>query len=228
MKTVLITGGATGIGAQTAALFAENGYTVYAGYNNTPVQNIDIIPIKLDVTNSEQVDAAIDKIGTVDILINNAGIAQQKLFTDIAEDEWQNMMNIHLGGAFRLSKAALPAMIRQKSGVIINISSIWGMVGASCEVHYSTAKAGLIGMTKALAKEVAPSSIRVNCVAPGVVDTKMSAALSETDKAALCEDILLGRMATSREIASSIFYLASDDASYITGQVLSPNGGWVI
>ena len=226
MKTVLITGGATGIGAQTAEIFKKNGYNVYAGYNKTKPQNMPCV--KLDVTNNDEIEAAVAQIGEVDILINNAGIAQQKLFTDITEDDWQHMINVNLSGAYRVTKAVLPAMIKKKSGVIINISSVWGIVGASCEVHYSAAKAGLIGLTKALAKELAPSGIRVNCVAPGIVDTKMNTALSDSDKAAVCEDIPLGRIGTAQEIAQSIYFLSTDDAAYITGQVLSPNGGWVI
>ncbi|MEG1406900.1 MAG: SDR family oxidoreductase, partial [Ruthenibacterium sp.] len=173
-------------------------------------------------------DAITNTFGAPDILINNAGIAQQKLFTDITEAEWDTMMNTNAKGAFLCCKAALPHMIRQKWGRIVNISSMWGQVGASCEVHYSAAKAAVIGLTKALAKEEAPSGITVNCVAPGVIETDMMATFSAEDKAALAAETPLERLGSAEDIAGATAFLASDAAAFITGQVIGVNGGLVI
>ncbi len=173
--------------------------------------------------------AAIDaELGSVGILVNNAGVAQQKLFTDISPSEWRDMMSVHLDGTFYCCREFLPAMIKRHSGAIINISSMWGQVGGSCEVHYSAAKAGVIGLTKALAKEVGPSGIRVNCVAPGVVRTDMLRDFSEEDLQILADDTPLMRLGTPEDIAETVAFLASVKASYITGQIIAPNGGYVI
>ena len=168
------------------------------------------------------------EFGEIDLLVNNAGIAQQKLFTDITDSDWDKMIGTDLSGTFYACREALPYMIRQKSGKIINVSSMWGQTGASCEVHYSAAKAGVIGLTKALAKEVGPSGIMVNCVCPGVVDTDMMSSFSKEDVDALTEEIPLGRIASADDIARVISFLASDDADYITGQIIPVNGGFVI
>jgi 3-oxoacyl-[acyl-carrier protein] reductase len=162
------------------------------------------------------------------VLVNNAGVAQQKLFTDLSVDEWQRMMAIHVDGAFYTCRAVLPDMIRAHSGSIVNISSMWGQTGGSCEVHYSTAKAALIGLTKALAKEVGPAGIRVNCVAPGVIRTDMLAELSRETLNDLEEETPLCRLGTPEDVASAVSFLVSDGAGFITGQVLAPNGGIVI
>ena len=164
----------------------------------------------------------------VDVLVSNAGIAQQKLFTDITPEEWQRMLDVNLTGAFNLCQLALPGMIRRKAGRILTVSSMWGQTGGSCEVHYSAAKAGLIGLTKALAKEEGPSGITVNCVAPGVIDTDMMASFTAEDKAALAEETPVGRLGTAEEVAKLLLYLAGEDAGYITGQVFGVNGGLVI
>ena len=167
-------------------------------------------------------------LGRVDVLVSNAGIAQQKLFTDITPEEWQRMLDVNLTGAFNLCQLALPGMIRRKAGRILTVSSMWGQTGGSCEVHYSAAKAGLIGLTKALAKEEGPSGITVNCVAPGVIDTDMMASFTAEDKAALAEETPVGRLGTAEEVAKLLLYLAGEDAGYITGQVFGVNGGLVI
>ena len=167
-------------------------------------------------------------LGRVDVLVSNAGIAQQKLFTDITPEEWQHMLDVNLTGAFNLCQLVLPGMIRRKAGRILTVSSMWGQTGGSCEVHYSAAKAGLIGLTKALAKEEGPSGITVNCVAPGVIDTDMMAAFTAEDKAALAEETPVGRLGSADEVAKLLLYLAGEDAGYITGQVFGVNGGLVI
>ena len=169
-----------------------------------------------------------DALGEPDILVNNAGIAAQKLFTDVTADERDEMMAVHVRGAFLCCRAALPHMIRQKWGRIINIASMWGQVGASCEVPYSAAKAALIGLTKALAKEEGPSGVTVNCIAPGAVDTDMMAGFSAQDREALCEETPLCRLGTPQDIAAAAAFLASEQAGFITGQVLGVNGGFVV
>lgn len=242
-KTVLITGASRGIGRAAAELFAERGCRVLLNYHRSresaeelerelTARGADVMAYGADVADREQVErmtaACERRFGGVDVLVCNAGIARQGLFTDLTPQEWQETMGVHVDGAFHCCRAVLPGMIRKKEGSIVLVSSVWGLTGASCEVAYSTAKAALIGMTKALAKEVGPSGIRVNCVAPGVVDTAMNAALDGETLASLREETPLGRLGTPREIAQAIAFLASPEASFITGQVLSPNGGFVI
>lgn len=233
MKTVWITGGTRGIGAATAKAFYEKGYRVAVSFSSNQKaaqefqkNNPEILVVRGDVADASQVKTMLQTIGTVDILVNNAGIAQQKLFDTITENEWDRMFDVHVKGAFLCTKGVLPHMIHQKWGAIVNVSSIWGLTGASCEVHYSAAKGALIAMTKALAKELGPSNIRVNCVSPGVIDTQMCAHLSMEDKTDLMEETPLGRLGTPEDVAQAIFYLAT--AEFITGQILSPNGGIVI
>lgn len=242
-KTVIITGASKGIGAATAILFAEKGYNVVINYNNSvesarllqrslSENGYNVIALKANVTNRKEVDLMIKetlyRFGSIDVLINNAGISQQSLFTDISEYDWDNMMNVNLKGVFNCTQSVLPHMIEKKSGKIINMSSIWGITGGSCEVHYSATKAGIIGFTKALAKELGPSGITVNCIAPGVIDTNMNANLSVDDLNALVEQTPIGRIGTTNEIAATAFFLAEPNADFITGQVISPNGGMVI
>ncbi len=242
-KTVIITGASKGIGAATAILFAEKGYNVVINYNNSvesarllqrslSENGYNVIALKANVTNRKEVDLMVKetlyRFGSIDVLINNAGISQQSLFTDISEYDWDNMMNVNLKGVFNCTQAVLPHMIDKKSGKIINMSSIWGITGGSCEVHYSAAKAGIIGFTKALAKELGPSGITVNCIAPGVIDTNMNANLSVEDLNALVEQTPIGRIGNTTEIASTALFLAEPNADFITGQVISPNGGMVI
>ncbi len=236
---VLITGASRGIGAACAALFAQHGWRVVIHYHKkeeaarAQAQKCGAaLVVQADISQSAEVERAFSQIeaqlGTVDVLVNNAGIAAQGLLTDVTDADWNTMIGTNLSGAFYCCRRALPAMIAKKRGKIINISSIWGMVGASCEVAYSAAKAGLIGMTRALAKEVAPSCIQVNCVAPGVVDTDMMTDFSMEDRRALAEETPLGRLGTPEDIARAVWFLASPDADFMTGQVLSPNGGFVI
>ncbi len=233
MKHVLITGASRGIGAATARLFAQKGYLVTLNYRTEQeatenlAEEIGGSAIQADVADSIQVTEMLQKIPGVDVLINNAGFAQFGFFDALSDEDWKRMMDVTLSGAFYCTRGVLPHMIHQKSGAIVNISSIWGITGSSCEVAYSTAKAGLIGMTKALAKEVGPSGIRVNCIAPGVIDTRMNATIDPESLQQLKEDTPLGRLGTPEEIAEAIYFLSNPDG-FITGQVLSPNGGLVI
>ncbi len=242
-KTVFITGASRGIGRAAALCFAKNDYNVAICYNkNEPAAEEVLAEItafggsaaifKADVSDMAQVSGAIKNakktFGTIDVLINNAGIAQQKVFPDITEEDWDNMFDVNVKGMFNTCKCVFDDMIDKKAGKIINISSIWGVSGASCEVHYSAAKAAVIGFTKALAKELAPSGICVNCVAPGVIKTDMLSSFDENTLASLAEETPLGRLGTPEDIANVLMFLASDKADFITGQVISPNGGFVI
>lgn len=237
-KTVLITGGSRGIGAATARAFAAEGYRVAIGYRNSREKaealaaEIGGIALQADVGSPEEVqkmvDSVLDNFCQLDILVCNAGVAWQGLLTDMTITQWRELMSTDLDGVFLCCKAVLPHFIHRKAGKIITVSSMWGQVGASCEVAYSAAKAGVIGFTKALAQEVAPSGIAVNCVAPGAIETEMNANLSEEALAALAEQTPLGRLGKPEDVARSILFLASEGADFITGQVLSPNGGLVI
>ncbi len=241
-KTALVTGGAKGIGAAVCCSLAKDGYNIALNFNTSEkealclkdelskITNIEIF--KADVSDSIQVKKMFSKIenvfGGVDVLVNNAGIAQQALFTDITDEMWQKMIGVNLTGAFNCCRSALPYMIREKNGSIINIASMWGEVGASMEVHYSATKAGLIGLTKALAKEVGLSGVTVNAVSPGVVLTDMMSQFSDEDKKVLADETPLGILGTPEDIASAVRFLASEKAKFITGQVISVNGGFVI
>lgn len=240
-NTVLITGGSRGIGAAAVQAFAAAGYVVAFLWQHDaqaaervaaccPASRV--LPIRADVADSAQVNAAVrraeSELGGLGALVCNAGIAQQKLFTDLTDADWRTMMATDLDGAFYCCRAVLPGMLRQKYGRILLVSSMWGQTGGSCEVHYSAAKAGMIGLCKALAKEEGPSGITVNCVAPGVIETDMMAAFSAQDKAALAEETPVGRLGTAQEIAQTLVFLARPEAGYITGQVLGQNGGLVI
>ncbi|MEG0899088.1 MAG: 3-oxoacyl-ACP reductase FabG [Oscillospiraceae bacterium] len=242
-KTVIVTGASKGIGLETAKLFAEKGWNVAINYNKTAKTALELcdkineqggnaIAVKADISKREDVvklfSEAINKFGKIDCLVNNAGIAQQKLFTDLTDDDINIMLDTNLKGTIYACQEAAKYMLKNHSGSIVNISSIYGISGGSCEVHYSAAKAGVIGLTKALAKELGPSNIRVNCVAPGAIDTPMNSHLDEETIGLICEETPLGRMGKSREVADTIFFLAEDTSSYITGQIISPNGGSVI
>ncbi len=239
---VLITGASGGIGGAVARAFSHTADTVILGYHTNRkaakaleeelAQNgCTVKAMPLDVSRSEQVDRLFEtvenKYGAITTLVNCAGTAQQKMFCDITEKDWDGMFEVHVKGTFLCCKRALGNMVRQKSGSIVNLSSIWGEVGASCEVHYSAAKAAVIGLTKALAKEVGPSGVRVNCIAPGAVDTAMMQDFTDSEKAGICDHVSLGRLADPKEIADVIMFLSSGAASYITGQVISADGGWL-
>ena len=238
MKTVFITGGSRGIGAEAVRTFKNKGYNVAFTYYKSGEQALCLaketgaLAVFCDVSNSEAVNSAIDvakeAFGSIDILINNAGIDEFALFTDITDEMWHRMIDTNLSSAFYTSRTVLPDMINKKNGVIINISSMWGEVGASCEVHYSVSKAGLIGLTKALAKEVGPSGIRVNCITPGVIDTDMNKNLSKEDLEQLKIDTPLGKIGKTQDIVNAILFLADDSSRFITGQVLGVNGGYII
>ena len=233
---VLVTGGSRGIGEACVRAFCARGSKVaflYARSDDAAARlsaETGALAIKADVADRAAVFSAVQKVretlGPIECLVNNAGIAQFRLFTDITEEEWRRMMEVNLFGALHTTQAVLPDMIHDKYGRIINLSSIWGLTGASCEVHYSAAKAGVIGMTQALAKELGPSGITVNCVAPGVIETEMNAALDAETRAALCEETPLGVIGRPEDVVDAVLYFAA--APFVTGQVLSPNGGILI
>lgn len=232
MKIVLVTGGSRGIGAACAALFSKQGYNVIINYNKSEEKALALAKelgakaIKADVSKPDEVKSMFEQVGGVDILINNAGIAQQKLFTDITLEEWHKMIDVNLSSVFYCCKEALPYMINKKQGAIINISSMWGEVGASCEVHYSASKAGVIGLTKALAKEAGPSGISVNCIAPGLIETDMNNNLDDQTKQEIKEETPLCTIGKPEDVAKCALYLA--ESEFITGQVIGINGGLVI
>ena len=230
-KTALVTGASRGIGQAIARKLADNGYMVVGGYHKTsPTPYVGIAFVQADVSTADGAkalsEAALQTLGHIDLLVNNAGIAQTKLFTDITDADWNTMMRTNLDSVFYLCRAVLPSMIARKSGKIINIASMWGEVGGSCEVHYSAAKAGVIGLTHALAKEVAPSGICVNAVSPGAIDTDMMKGYSEEDMAGITAEIPLERLGTPEDVANAVLFLSGND--YITGEVVRVNGGLII
>lgn len=244
MKTVLITGGAKGVGRRIAIDFAKEGYNVFINYNKSEQQAKDlekdlsekecnVCIYKADITNRDEVDKMIDfcisKFGGVDVLVNNAGICKYELFTEFKMEDFKKMIDTNLGGTFNITQSVLKKyMINKKDGSIINISSIWGLVGGSCEVVYSMTKAGIIGMTKALAKELSLSNIRVNAVAPGCINTDMLKDFSEDELEQIKSEIPLNKIGEPEDVSNVVLFLASNKSKYITGQVISPNGGMVI
>lgn len=238
----IVTGASRGIGAATAFELSKLGFGVIVNYNHSKDKACLVLNnikqnggsgyiFKCDVSNraevDEMIDFAINKYGKISVLVNNAGVAQQKLFTDITAIDWSKMVNVNLGGVFNCCQSVLPSMIHFKTGKIINISSIWGTEGASCEVHYSAVKAGIIGLTKALAKEVAPSGITVNAVAPGCIMTDMlTDDFDEETLNELAQETPLGRLGTPFDVARAVSFLASENADFITGQVLGVDGGF--
>ena len=241
-KTAVITGASRGIGKATAIEFARNGYNVLANYNNSEKEAMELEKMlteegysikifKADVSKSFEADAMIEyclkEFGGLDVLVNNAGISQDKLFTDITDEDWERMMSVNVTSVFNCSRKALQHMIWEKSGSIINITSMWGETGGSCEVHYSASKAAIIGMTKALAKEVGPSNIRVNAVSPGVIMTDMCAYYGEETLNELKEETPLMKLGKPEDIAETVYFLA-EKGNFITGQVIGVNGGMVI
>lgn len=242
-KTVLVTGASGGIGSACARLFADKGYkvAVHCRKNKAAAEELtnelrskgcEAVCVCADLSDDAQVKAMFSEIrntlGDVEILINNAGVAQQKLFTDTTRADYDFLFGANLLSAINCSREALKSMIAAHSGSIVNVSSMWGISGASCEVLYSASKAALIGFTKALAKEAGPSNIRVNCVAPGVVDTKMNANLSSEDIENLSDETPLCRIGKPEEIANAVVFLATQDASFVTGQILSVDGGFIV
>lgn len=240
-KVVLVTGGSRGIGAAIVKLLSQEGYQVILNYNKSEdaaieikeylkEKNINIDIIKADVSNKEEVDSMVNEIirkyHKIDVLINNAGISQEKLFLDTTREDWDDIINVNLNSVYNCTKAVLPNMLERKSGCIINISSIWGVTGASCEVAYSTTKAAVNGFTKALAKEMGLSNIRINSIAPGIIDTDMNRNLNEQEINEIKEQIPLNKIGRPEDIAKCVRWLIEDE--YTTGQVISINGGWLI
>lgn len=242
-KNVLITGGGRGIGRACALRFAQCGYNVAINYRAD--KDAAIVARDLargfgvraemfcaDVGNSAEVQAMFEQIerdfGEIDTLVCNAGVAQISLLSDVTDEQWRSIFATNTDGVFHCARRALKSMVSKKQGSIVTISSMWGQVGASCEVAYSASKAAVIGFTRALAKEVAPSGIRVNCVAPGVINTEMNGELSADDMASLCEEIPLGKVGEAEDVANAVEFLSGDAARYITGQIIAVNGGMVI
>lgn len=240
-KTAIVTGGSKGIGASIVKILAEEGFNVVLNYNKSEElakkiqeectqKGYSVEIYKADVTKREEtkklVEFAINKFENIDVLVNNAGISQIKLFTDITDEDWNNMINTNLNSVFYMTQEVAKNMIHNKKGCIINISSIWGVTGASCEVHYSVAKAGVDAMTKSLAKELGPSGIRINSIAPGIIDTSMNRNLSKEELKQIEEEIPLERIGRTKDIAKCVKWLIEDE--YTTGQIISINGGWNI
>lgn len=240
-KVIIITGASRGIGRETAKLLARNGHTVIANYNKSAEkakelqeelkkENINIDIYKADVSKREEckalVEYAIEKYKHIDVLVNNAGISLWGQFTDLTDAEIEEIIRTNLYSAIAMSQEVSKHMIHEKQGCIINMSSIWGMVGASCEVAYSVTKAGMDGLTKALAKELGPSNIRVNSIAPGAIETEMNSRLTKEEKVVLEMETPLGKLGKTIDIAKTINWLIEDE--FTTGQIISPNGGWVI
>lgn len=240
-KVIIITGASRGIGREIAKLLARNGHTVIANYNKSAEkakelqeelkkENINIDIYKADVSKREEckalVEYAIEKYKHIDVLVNNAGISLWGQFTDLTDAEIEEIIRTNLYSAIAMSQEVSKHMIHEKQGCIINMSSIWGMVGASCEVAYSVTKAGIDGLTKALAKELGPSNIRVNSIAPGAIETEMNSRLTKEEKAVLEMETPLGKLGKPIDIAKTINWLIEDE--FTTGQIISPNGGWVI
>ena len=233
-KIALVTGGSGGIGEAICRRLADDGYFVFINYASSKqkaerlAEELNGEAVCFDVSDTAAVKAAAGQIGTIDLLVNNAGISRIELFTHIPDETAQSIMKVNLIGTMNCARAFLPGMISQRSGCIINISSMWGQCGASCEVDYSASKAGIIGFTKALAKEVAPSGIRVNCVSPGFIMTEMNSRFTDEELALIRDEIPLGIFGEPRHVADAAAFLASKQAEYITGQILAVNGGMVI
>lgn len=242
-KTAFVTGGSRGIGAAIVRRLAAEGYAVGINYLQSKdkaeslaeelrSQGVRALALQADVADGGAVTAAIREVearlGPIDLLVNNAGIAQNDLFQDTPEELWHRMFAVHADGAFHTIQAVLPRMLHEKAGCIINISSIWGLRGAACEVAYAASKAAVIGLTRSLAAELAPSHIRVNCVAPGVIGTDMVRGLGEGTVAALIDQTPAGRLGSPEDIAKAVAFLACEDADFITGQVLTVDGGFIL
>ena len=235
---ILISGGARGIGAACVRKFASDGHSVAFIYRSAHeaakrlADECGAVAICADISRPnearEAVAKAIEALGGIDVLVNNAGIAQIKMFCDITDEDLSNMLSTNLSSAFYITRAALPSMVSQKWGRIINIGSLWGKVGASCEVHYSASKAGLRGMTMALAKELGPSNITVNAVEPGVIATDMNASLDQETLRELCDETPLCRIGKPEDVANLVGFLASEEASFITGQIIGVDGGFAV
>ena len=243
MKVAVITGASGAIGAKTAELLSKSGFRVVMAYNKNESEALktleklgldaaEAIAVKCDVRDKKQTDELMKKavctFGKIDVLVNNAGVALQKLFTLVTQEEYDFLFDTNVKGTVNCCQSALEYMINRKSGSIVNISSMWGVVGASCEVHYSASKAAVIGLTKALAKEVGLSNVRVNCIAPGMIDTKMNACFGEDVFEQIKQETPLGRIGTPEDVAKAGLFFASESSSFVTGQILSVDGGLTV
>lgn len=234
MKNALITGSSRGIGAETARELARRGWNVNINYLDSRTQaltlaeELDCPAFRADVSSPEQVRDMFAAIGPVDLLVNNAGVAWAGLLTDMTDEQWHRLFAVNVDGVYNCCREAIPHMVRQKSGCIVNLSSVLGVSGGSCEAAYSATKGAVISLTRALAKELGLSGIRVNCVAPGAIDTRMLGGLTDADKAALSDATALCRLGTPKDVAKVIAFLASDDAGFVTGQVVGIDGALVI
>lgn len=222
MKKVLITGGATGIGKATALLFKQKGYDVFITYNQSEPDFDGIAKIKCNLENENEIIELFNQIGSIDVLVNNAGISLIKQISDTTAEEYDKVMRINARSYFLCSREAVKLMLKSHSGAIVNVSSMWGQLGASCEIAYSMSKAAVIGLSRSLAQELAPSGITVNCVCPGIIDTRMN---SMFEKSELEEEVPIGRLGTAEEVADAIYFLSQN--KYITSQILGVNGGIV-
>ena len=233
MKNALVSGSSSGIGAAIALSLAADGMNVTVNYSKSQKEALNIAKrcggtaFRADVADSAQVRHMYDEIGGQDVLVCNAGISEYGLFSDMNDKSWDRLLTVNVGGVKNCIQATLPYMIHQKRGCIVIISSVWGIYGASCEAAYSASKAALIGLTKALAKELGPSGIRVNCVAPGVIETPMLKDFTDEDKRALASETPLGRLGTPEDVAALVSFLCSDMAEFITGQIIGVDGGFV-
>lgn len=242
-KVALITGGSRGIGKEVALKFAENGYNIVINYvsDKTDVEgitkefkekNVEVLLVKTDVTSYEDsenmIKQAIERFGQIDVLVNNAGITRDTLLMRMKEEDFDKVIEVNLKGTFNVSKAVVPYMMKKKSGNIINLSSVVGVTGNAGQCNYSASKAGIIGFTKSLARELASRNIRVNAVAPGFIKTDMTEVLSDAVKEGINSQIPLKRMGTAEEVANVIYFLGGNDSSYITGQVINIDGGMVM
>lgn len=222
MKKVLITGGATGIGKATALLFKQKGYDVFITYNQSEPDFDGIAKIKCNLENENEIIELFNQIKSIGVLVNNAGISLIKQINDTTAEEYDKIMRINARSYFLCSREAVKLMLKSHSGAIVNVSSMWGQLGASCEIAYSMSKAAVIGLSRSLAQELAPSGITVNCVCPGIIDTRMN---SMFEKSELEEEVPIGRLGTAEEVADAIYFLSQN--KYITSQILGVNGGIV-
>lgn len=240
-RTAIVTGGAGGIGAAVCQRLARDGINVVIAFRSSEEKAVHLAEeirksggnaeaIKADVSATDDVknlfSRTCETFGSIDVLVCNAGVAAQAVLNDVSDGDYDRLMSVNMGGVFRCCREAVPYMLKNHSGSIINISSMWGICGASCETVYSASKAAVIGFTKALAKELGPSGIRVNCIAPGVIDTGMNSHLSEDDMRVLADETPLCRIGKPEEVAAAVSFLASDDSSFVTGQTLCVDGGF--